>query len=198
MARRSASEVAGSRAETLAAAVQLASIVGLEGLTIGRLADRLGMSKSGLVGRFGSKEELQLATLDRAADIFRLTVFEPASEAPPGLARLNAICDAWIAYLARPPFSGGCFLTTATVEFDARPGAVNDAVKKVMARWLAVLEREASRAIENGELPVDTEPKDVAFTINALAVGTNCDFQLNRNPGSLQRARRAMAAVLRQ
>jgi hypothetical protein len=65
-----------------------------------------------------------------------------------------------------------------------------------MRRWLALLEREASRAIKNGELPADTDPKDVAFTINALAVGTNCDFQLNRNPGSLQRARRAMTAVL--
>jgi AcrR family transcriptional regulator len=196
MPRRSAKAVAGSRAQTLAVAVQLASVVGLEGLTIGRLADRLGMSKSGLVGRFGSKEQLQLATLDQAADIFRRTVYEPASAAPPGLARLNAICDAWVAYLGCPPFRGGCFLTTAMVEFDARPGPINDAVKKVMGRWLALLEREASTAIDNGELPVDTDPKDVAFTINALAVGANCDFQLNGNPGSLQRVRRAMATVL--
>jgi len=196
MARRSATEVAASRAQTLAAAVQLASVVGLEGLTIGQLADRLSMSKSGLVGRFGSKEQLQLATLDHAADIFRRTVYEPASAAPPGLARLNAICDAWVVYLGHPPFPGGCFLTTAMVEFDARQGPLNDAVKKVMRRWLALLERQASTAIEHGELSADTDPKDVAFTINALAVGANCDFQLNRNPGSLQRARRAMAAVL--
>jgi AcrR family transcriptional regulator len=196
MPRRSATEVAGSRAQTLTAAVQLASVVGLEGLTIGRLADQLDMSKSGLVGRFGSKEQLQLATLDQAADIFRRTVYEPASPAPPGLARLTAICDAWVAYLARPPFPGGCFLTTAMVEFDARPGPLNDAVKNVMRQWLALLEREAGKAIENGELPTDTDPADVAFTINALAVGANCDFQLNRNPASLQRARRAMAAAL--
>jgi AcrR family transcriptional regulator len=196
MARRSAADVAGSRAQTLTAAVGLASVVGLEGLTIGRLADRLGMSKSGLVGRFGSKEQLQLATLDQAADIFRRAVYAPASAAPPGLARLNAICDAWVAYLRRPPFPGGCFLTTAMVEFDARPGPVNDAVKKVMRQWLRVLEREASAAVETGELPNETDPKDVAFTINALAVGANCDFQLNRNPASLRRARRAMAAAL--
>jgi AcrR family transcriptional regulator len=196
MPRRSATQVAGSRAQTLAAAVQLASVVGLDGLTIGGLADRLGMSKSGLVGRFGSKEQLQLATLDHAAEIFRHTVYEPASAAPPGLARLNAICDAWVAYLGRPPFPGGCFLTTAMVEFDARPGPVNDAVKRVMRRWLALLEREASTAIETGELPAETDPKDIAFTINALAVGANCDFQLNRNPDSLQRARRAMANAL--
>jgi AcrR family transcriptional regulator len=194
--RRSATEVAGSRAQTLAGAVQLASVIGLEGLTIGRLADRLGMSKSGLVGRFGSKEKLQLATLDQAAEIFRRTVYEPASATPPGLRRLNAICDAWVSYLGDPPFPGGCFLTTAMVEFDARPGPINDAVKKVMGRWLALLEREAGTAIEHGELPADTDPKDVAFTINALAVGANCDFQLNRNPESLQRARRAMATVI--
>src|SRR5947199_7956601 len=169
MPRRSTAEVAGSRARTLAAAVQLASVVGLEGLTIGRLADRLGMSKSGLVGRFGSKEQLQLATLDQAADIFRRTVYEPASAAPPGLARLNAICDAWVAYLGQPPFPGGCFLTTAMVEFDARPGPVNTAVKKVMRLWLSVLEHEAAIAIDNGELPAGTDPVDVAYTINALA-----------------------------
>jgi AcrR family transcriptional regulator len=196
MPRRSTAEVAGSRARTLAAAVDLASVVGLEGLTIGQLADRLEMSKSGLVGRFGSKEQLQLATLDQAADIFRRTVYEPASAAPPGLDRLSAICDAWVAYLGHPPFPGGCFLTTASVEFDARPGPVNDAVKHVMRQWLAVLEREASTAIENRELPAETDPKDVAFTLNALAIGANCDFQLNRNRGSLKRARRAMATVL--
>jgi AcrR family transcriptional regulator len=196
MPRRSATQVAGSRAETLAVAVELASVVGLEGLTIGGLADRLDMSKSGLVGRFGSKEQLQLATLDRAADIFRQTVYEPAAAAPPGLARLSAICDAWVAYLRRPPFPGGCFLTTAMVEFDARPGPVNDAVKSVMRRWLEVLEREATTALENGELPAETDPKDVAFTINALGVGANCDFQLNRDPKSLRRVRRAMDAVL--
>jgi AcrR family transcriptional regulator len=123
-------------------------------------------------------------------------VYEPASAAPPGLARLSAICDAWVAYLGDPPFPGGCFLTTAMVEFDARPGPVNDAIKEVMRRWVALLAREASIATENGELPGDTDPRDVAFTINALAVGANCDFQLNRTPDSLRRARRAMAVVL--
>jgi AcrR family transcriptional regulator len=196
MPRRSATEVAGSRAQTLAHAVQFASVTGLDGLTIGRLADRLGMSKSGLVGRFGSKQQLQLATLDHAVEIFRRTVYEPASGAPAGLDRLDAICDAWVAYLADPPFRGGCFLTTAMVEFDARTGPVNEAIRRVMRRWLAVLEHEASTAIASGELPADTDPKDVAFTINALAVGANCDFQLNHNPASLGRARRAMAAVL--
>jgi AcrR family transcriptional regulator len=196
MARRSASQVAGSRAQTLDAAVGLASIVGLEGLTIGRLAEQLEMSKSGLVGRFGSKEQLQLAALELAVDIFRDAVYEPAAAHPPGLRRLNAICDAWIAYLGDPPSSGGCFLTTASVEFDARPGLVNEAVQNVMNRWIRVLEREATAAIENEELAQATDPKDIAFTINALAVGANCHYQLHRDPRALKRARRAMARVL--
>jgi AcrR family transcriptional regulator len=196
MARRSATDVAGSRAETLAAAVQLASVVGLEGLTIGRLADELDMSKSGLVGRFGSKQQLQLAALELAVEIFRGAVYEPAAAQPPGLRRLNAICDAWIEYLGHPPFRGGCFLTTASVEFDARPGPVSDAVKRIMRRWLDVLEREAATAIAAGELPRAPDPEDVAFTINALAVGANCAYQLHRDPRSLERARRAMTLIL--
>src|SRR5436305_1839764 len=99
MPRRSAVEVAGARAETLEAAVELASVVGLEGLTIGRLADTLGMSKSGLVGRFGSKEQLQLAALALAADVFQRAVYDPAAAEPGGLRRLTGICDAWIEYL---------------------------------------------------------------------------------------------------
>jgi AcrR family transcriptional regulator len=196
MPRRSATDVAGSRAETLDAAAQMASVVGLEGLTIGALADELQMSKSGLVGRFGSKQDLQLAVLDTAADTFRRVVYQPAADQPAGRRRLEAICNTWIDYLRRPPFPGGCFLTTVSVEFDARRGPVNRAVKSLMQRWLGVLEREARTAIEQGELPRDTDPKDVAFTLNALAVGANCDFQLHRDGGALERARRAMAAVL--
>lgn len=196
MPRRSAAQVAGSRAQTLEAAVELASVLGLEGLTIGGLAERLTMSKSGLVGRFGSKQELQLAALDRAAEIFRDVVYAPAAAEPPGLRRLNAICDTWIAYLGDPPFPGGCFLTTATVEFDNRPGPVNQAVKDVMKLWLGVLEREAAIAIENGELPRGTDPKDIAFVINALAVGANCHYQLHHDREALYLARRAMARVL--
>jgi len=196
MARRAATEVAQSRSETLDAAVALASVIGLEGLTIGRLAEELEMSKSGLVGRFGSKQQLQLAALERAAAIFRDAVYEPALAQPAGLPRLAAICDAWLDYLRDPPFPGGCFLATASVEFDARPGAVNQAVKRIMEQWVGALERDAGVAIEAGELPPDTDPKDVAFALNALAIGANCDFQLRRDPRTLARARRAMADVL--
>lgn len=196
MPRRSATDVAASRADSLDAAVELASVVGLEGLTIGRLADTLGMSKSGLVGRFGTKQQLQLAALELAADVFRRTVYDPAAEQRAGLRRLNAICDAWIEYLGDPPFPGGCFLTTASVEFDARPGPVHEAVKTIIRRWINVLEREVATAVGNRDLPEGTDPKDVAFVVNALAIGANCAYQLNRDPRVLERARTAMTVAL--
>lgn len=194
MPRRSAAQVETSRHTTLDAAVRVASVMGLDGVTIGSLADELGMSKSGLVGRFGSKQDLQLATLERAANVFREVVYDPAAAVPPGRARLSAICDAWIAYLARPPFPGGCFMTTVSVEFDARGGPVATAVRTFMRRWLSTLEQQARVAVDAGEL--DADPADVAFTLNALAVGANCDFQLHHDERSLRRARAAMAAVL--
>jgi AcrR family transcriptional regulator len=194
--RRTTADVALSRSETLDAAVRVASIVGLEGLTIGRLADELQMSKSGLVGRFGSKQQLQLAALETAADVFRRTVYEPAAAEQPGLRRLRAVCEAWIGYLGACPFPGGCFLTTASVEFDARSGPVHDAVSSTMRRWVEVLAREAQMAVERGELTAGTDPDDVAFTINALAIGANCAYQLDRDPRTLDRARRAMERCL--
>ena len=194
--RRSAAQVADSREETIRAAASVASVIGLGALSIGSLADELGMSKSGLVGRFGSKEQLQLAALEFAAETFRRTVYAPAAQEPAGLRRLTAICDAWIEYLRRPPFPGGCFLTTASVEFDARPGPVNEAVKRTVREWLGVLEYQAGKAVEQGEISAALDPRDIAFTINALAVGANCEFQLHGEPRSLACARGAMANVL--
>jgi AcrR family transcriptional regulator len=196
MPRRSASAVDADRELTLQAAVDVASVVGLDGLTIGRLAEQLGMSKSGLAGRFGSKEQLQLATLQRAAEMFTQTVYAPAAGEPAGRARLLAICDRWISYLGEPCFPGGCFLTTTSVEFDARDGPVHDAVKLVMRRWLGVLKADAEIAVQAGELAPDVDPADVAFTLNALAVGTNCDYQLHGDKRVLARGHRAMRSVL--
>lgn len=196
MPRRALADVDADRALTLRAAVDVASVVGLEGLTLGRLAEQLGMSKSGLAGRFESKEQLQLATLELASEMFRAAVYEPAAEQPPGRVRLLAICDHWISYLGEPCFPGGCFLTSASVEFDAREGAVRDAVAAAMRRWLRVLRNEATAAVAAGELPADADPAEIAFALNALAVGTNCDYQLHGDPRALRRGRRSMAAVL--
>ena len=197
MPRRSATQVAASRAAIVETAVDQGSRWGLEGLTIGWLADELGMSKSGVVGHFGSKEQLQLAVLGAAVNAFVRDVWEPVADEPPGRARLLALCDAWLDSHRRELFPGGCFLTTASVEFDNRPGPVRDVVAATMARWLGTLEREAQTAIDNGELAPDADAADVAFTLNALAMGANNAFQLHGDDAAFDRARRAMHNVLR-
>lgn len=196
MPRRSASQVAESRAAILAAAVASASLRGLEGLTVGRLAGELGMSKSGLIGPFGSKEQLQLATFDAAVRVFVDDVYSPAAREPEGRERLLALCDRWLSFLERDGFPGGCFLTTASVEFDGRPGPVRDAVAAATRRWLRALEREVAAAQKAGELPEATEPADIAFQLNALASGANNVFQLHGDRAVFARARRAMRRLL--
>ena len=196
MPRRSAYAVADSRARTVAAAVDVASVDGLEGLTIGRLADALGMSKSGLIGRFGDKEAMQRAVLAAAIERFTAAVYAPAQQAPPGRARLEAIIDRWIDHLRGGVFPGGCFVTTASVEYDARPGRLHDEVARAVRRWLAVLEAEARQAREDGDLPPDREPADVAFELHSLASGGGVAARLLGDPAGLDRTRAAMRRVV--
>ena len=196
MPRASARAAADTRAAILERAVDDASRLGLEGLTIGNLAGDLGMTKSGLIGHFGNKERLQLAVLDEAVAIFLREVWKPAMREHPGRTRLLSLCDSWTSYLEREVFPGGCLMTTASVEFDNRDGVVRDAVAATMGQWLAMLEREARVAVEAGELSAGTDPADVAYELNALAVGANCDYQLRRDRQTLERARRAMRRVL--
>ena len=196
MPRRAAAQVADSREAIVGAAVAQGSLYGLEGVTIGRLASELGMSKSGLIGHFGSKERLQLATLDSAVAQFVREVWDPVEREAPGRARLLALCDSWLAAHRREMFPGGCFLTTASVEFDGRPGPVRDAIAAVMRRWLGLLEREARTAIDAGELDTSLDPADVAFELNALAMGANCAFQLHGDERAFDQARAAMQRAL--
>jgi AcrR family transcriptional regulator len=196
MPRRSATAVAETRSAVTEAAVDRASVDGLEGLTIGGLADEVEMRKSSVFSLFGSKEGLQRATLDAAIQQFRDDVWNPVAEEPAGLPRLLALCDSWLSYHQRESLPGGCFLTTATVEFDARPGPLRDAVAETMDRWLGTLEREAASAIEAGDLRPETDPADVAFELNALAAAASYGFQLTRDPAVFARARRSMRRVL--
>jgi AcrR family transcriptional regulator len=196
MPRRSAAAVAETRAAVTDAAVDRASVDGLEGLTIGALAGEVEMRKSSLFSLFGSREQLQLATLEAAVRQFTDEVWEPVADRPPGRSRLLALCDSWLSYHERGVMPGGCFLTTATVEFDARPGPLRDKVARTMGRWLGVLEREAAAAVDSGELPADTQPADVAFELNALAAAASYGFQLSRDPEVFERARRSMRRVL--
>jgi AcrR family transcriptional regulator len=196
MPRRSAAAVAETRSAVTEAAVDRASVEGLEGLTIGRLADQVKMRKSSLFSLFGSKQDLQLATLEAAVESFRNEVWGPVADEEPGLPRLLALCDSWLDYHRREVMPGGCFLTTATVEFDARPGPLRDEVAKTMELWLEVLRREAARALDAGDLPAGTDPADIAFELNALAAAASYGFQLWRDPKVFDRARRSMRRAL--
>ena len=196
MPRRSQAAVAETRATVTQAAVDRASVDGLEGLTIGGLAGEVEMRKSSVFSLFGSKEDLQLATLESAIEQFQYEVWGPVANERRGLARLLALCDTWLGYHEREVMPGGCFLTTATVEFDARPGPLRDAVARTIGGWLDLLGREVATAIEAGELPADTEPGDLAFQLNALAAAASYGFQLSRDRKVFDRARRSMRRAL--
>ncbi len=194
--RSSAAEARATRSAIVDRAVEVSSLEGLEGLTIGRLASDLEMSKSGVLGHFGTKEALQLATLEAANDVYRREVWDPASAEQPGLPRLLAICDAWISYLEHRVFPGGCFVTAAAAEFDGREGPVRDAIAGALTRWYRVLEAEVRTAIDAGDLPSEADPHAIAFQLNALASGANQAMQLLGDAEAAEMARGAMRAVL--
>src|SRR5918998_6931006 len=163
-----------TRRAILSAAVNVASVEGLEGLSIGRLATELEMSKSGLFAHFGSKEELQVSTVRAAAAIFAHRVIVPAEQQfEPGIVRLLGMLDMWLDYMERGIFEGGCFFAAATVEMDGRPGPVRDAVAMQMTRWATALADYARVAIDRGELEPDCDPDQLAFELDALGTAVN-------------------------
>ncbi len=197
--RKSVVEAGRTRDRIVERSVAVASVEGLEGLTIGRLAADLGMSKSGLLGHFGTKEALQLAALQRASAIFARAVWEPAEQLTPGLTRLRAVCENWITYLEREraAFPGGCLFTTAVVEFDGRDdGPVRDAVARLFRTWRRRLIVDLRVAVRRGELPAETDPRQVAFELTGLYMGLNQAIQLLRDPHAPDRTRRALARLL--
>jgi AcrR family transcriptional regulator len=193
--RRSAADAAGTRTAIVERALEVGSVEGLEGLTIGRLADDVGMSKSGLIRHFGSKEGLQLAALDAGIELFVREIWEPAADSEPGIVRLRALCDAWVSYLERDLLPGGCFLTAAATEFDGRGGPVREATREAWARWLRLLAREARTAIEAGQLPADGDPAQIAFELNGIGMALNNALQLHEDPAGVRHARRAFERV---
>src|SRR6187402_133573 len=144
--RRHRSDGARSHAAILEAATRLASTRGLDRLSIGELADEVGISKSGLYAHFGSKEELQLATIDAAEDVFDRVVVAKAESATPGLARVLALCDAHLDHLRDRIFPGGCFFACASAEMHARPGPVKDRIAEFDGRWRVRFERHLETA----------------------------------------------------
>jgi AcrR family transcriptional regulator len=194
--RRSVAEARQTRADILATGVRLASVEGLEGLTIGRLATELSMSKSGVLGHFGSKEELQLAVVDAAAEIFAREVADRARNAAPGLPKLLAMCRAWVAYLERRVFPGGCFFTAAAAEFDDRPGRVRNTIAGLTTVWNRDLYRQIRTAIQAADLPEDTDADQLVFEIEGVILALNNALQLHRDLNAPTRARRAISKLL--
>jgi AcrR family transcriptional regulator len=185
-----------SRAAVLERSVQMASRDGLEGLTIGDLAAELKVHKSSVFALFGSKVELQLATLAAARAILLDQVVRPALPREEGLPRLEAIGDAWCQYLSSDVFAGGCFLCAASAEMDGRPGPVRDAVAAVMREWIAVLSANIEAAIANDELRADIDPAAMAFRLNALGMAANWQRQLLRDSSGIEHARGAWRTEL--
>ncbi|HKY12643.1 MAG TPA: helix-turn-helix domain-containing protein [Gaiellaceae bacterium] len=186
-----------SRRTILDAAAKLATVEGLEGLSIGRLAEHIGMSKSGLYAHFGSKEELQLATIETASEIFDEHVVRPSEDFESPLARLETLCEAFLRHLELRVFPGGCFFASAAAEFDTHPGAVKEQITSYSLGWLTALEDLVTLAQEAGELDPRDDPAQVAFEIDAHLLMANTAFLLYNEPKTLDRARAAIRARLR-
>jgi AcrR family transcriptional regulator len=185
-----------TRHAILEVAAQLATQEGLEPLSIGRLADATGMSKSGLFAHFGSKEELQLATVDHAAAMFVREVIEPARAAPKGLARVWALCDHMTDYAERQVFPGGCFFAATSFEFNNRPGPVRDRIAEMIRSWLSYLEHAIEQAQDAGELDASVSARELAFQLDAFAQAANAQYQLFRDERVFAEARDAIRSRL--
>ena len=186
----------GTRKAILETAVHIASAEGLEGLTIGRLATDLSMSKSGLFAHFGSKEDLQVATVEAARSIFIREVIYPAFEGERGLLGLWRLCDTWLSYVESGVFRGGCFFAAVAAEFDGRPGPVRNRIAEIMKEWLATLRRSVAEAQAAGELAREVDPTQMAFEFNSLELGANWAFQLYGDKQAFARAREAILKSL--
>ena len=165
---------------------------GLNGLTIGRLADAVGMSKSGLYAHFGSKEELQLATVDEAERILTEEVVKPALAARPGLGQLAAACEAFFSYVERRVFPGGCFFAATALEMGARPGPVKERVAAIQSGFTAMLRSFAVTALEQHELPAREDPDRLAFELHSILLGADTKFVLHDDPAVMDLARQVV------
>ncbi|YCK33335.1 TetR/AcrR family transcriptional regulator [Actinomadura sp. ATCC 39365] len=188
-----------SREAILGQAVSLASVHGLDGLTLGRLAEAAGVSKSGFFAHWRDKEQLQLDTIEWAVRQWTDEIVKPALKAAPGVARVLALHEARLRFYEKGVLPGGCFFYTARVEFDDRPGPVKDRVAESMADWLRFIERLVREAVELGELPPETDPAQLAYEIDALgeAVVTHTRL-LGRGEAAYERARRAVHDRLKE
>ncbi len=181
-----------SRNAILREAAQLATVEGINGLSIGRLAEAVGMSKSGLFAHFGSKEELQLATIEAANELFDEHVIRPASDVPGGLGRLRRLIDGFLGHVEGDIFMGGCFFASVAAEMDTRPGPVRDRAVQVVGEWMQELEAAIADAQSEGRLAASEDPEQLAFELDAYLLLANAQFVVSREATPIDRARRAV------
>jgi AcrR family transcriptional regulator len=181
-----------TRAAILRTAASLATVEGLEGLSIGNLATATGISKSGLYAHFGSKQELQLATVEEAERILDAEVIRPALAARPGLDQLAAVCEAFFSYLERRVFPGGCFFAATAMEMGTRAGPVKDRVAAIQSGFTGLLRAFAVTALEQRELPGHEDPDRLAFELHAILLGADTKFVLHDDPAILDLARQVV------
>jgi AcrR family transcriptional regulator len=194
--RRRRSDGERSRAAILREAARMATVDGLNGLSLAHLADAVGMSKSGLFAHFASKEDLQLATVETASAIFERVVIEPAAGTPAGVPRLRAYVERFLDHVEEGVFPGGCFFVSAVNELDAHPGPVRDGAMAFSQRWTMLLAEQVAAGQSAGELDPLADPAQVAFELNAFMVLGNMQFVAATEPAALDRVRRAVDARL--
>jgi AcrR family transcriptional regulator len=190
--RRRRSDGERSRNAILREAAQLATVEGIGGLSIGRLATAVGMSKSGLFAHFGSKEELQLATIETANDLFNEHVIEPASNAPTGIERLQQLTEGFLRHLEDDVFLGGCFFASVAAEMDTRPGPVRDLAVQVIDEWLRRLQAAVADAQAEGAIDPSEDPEQLAFELDAYLLLANAQFVISHESTPITRARHAL------
>jgi AcrR family transcriptional regulator len=195
--RRQRADGARSREKILRAAASLATVDGLEGLSIGSLAEHTGMSKSGLYAHFGSKEELQLETIETALEILDTLVVEPAQAAATPIERLRTLYARFLDYIEDRVFPGGCFFASADSELGMREGRVKDRIAELQRGWIARVEGLVRDAQAAGELPTGDDPAQIAFELDAYGMMGNVGYILHNDPTYLDRARAAIDRRLR-
>jgi AcrR family transcriptional regulator len=190
--RKRRSDGERSRTTILNEAARLATVEGIGGLSLGRLADAVGMSKSGLFAHFGSKEELQLATIETANAIFDQQVLDKAADASGGLERLRALLDAYLNYVESGTFPGGCFFASVMIEVSMQPGAVRDRLVAFMGDWISRLEAAIRDAQRDENLNDSEDPAQLAFELESFLLLANTQFAMAQDPEPVRRGRQAI------
>ena len=184
-----------TKAAIVDAALRMAAQVGLEGLSIGSLAETMGMSKSGVFAHFGSRDELQISVIREYYARFEAQVFQPAMAQPRGLPRVRALFENWMRFTSAE-LDSGCIFISGEVEFDDRPGPVRDALAEAVDAWIEAMTRAVAQACEQGHLAADADPRQISFEIHALILALHYEARFMRRPGSMERAEQGFRNIL--